>query len=103
MLKRIFAFGALLAWCSALLALRLARSNTFLFAFLIWNLFLAAIPFAASLAFEVLDRYRRVRPLQWVSLAIWLLFPMVLFIFPCMFIVILGPAGIRIQEMFLAG
>ena len=37
------------------------------------------------------------------KLAIWLLFPMVLFIFPCMFIVILGPAGIRIQEMFLTG
>jgi tight adherence protein C len=36
------------------------------------------------------------------KLAIWLLFPMVLFIFPCMFIVILGPAGIRISEMFLA-
>ncbi len=74
MLKRIFAFGALLAWCGALLALRLARSNTYLFAFLVWNLFLAAIPFAASLAFEVLDRYRRVRPLQWASFAIWLLF-----------------------------
>jgi tight adherence protein C len=35
------------------------------------------------------------------KLAIWLLFPMVIFIFPCMFIVILGPAGIRISEMFL--
>jgi len=35
------------------------------------------------------------------KLAIWLLFPMVMFIFPCMFIVILGPAGIRISEMFL--
>jgi tight adherence protein C len=35
------------------------------------------------------------------KLAIKLLFPMVLFIFPCMFVVILGPAGIRIKEMFL--
>lgn len=37
------------------------------------------------------------------KLAIKLLFPMVMFIFPCMFIVILGPAGIRIRETFLSG
>ena len=35
------------------------------------------------------------------KLAIKLLFPMVVFIFPCMFVVILGPAGIRIREMFM--
>jgi len=35
------------------------------------------------------------------KLAVMPLFPMVMFIFPCMFIVILGPAGIRISEMFL--
>ena len=35
------------------------------------------------------------------KLAVKLLFPMVMFIFPCMFIVILGPAGVRIKEMFL--
>jgi tight adherence protein C len=34
------------------------------------------------------------------KLAVLLLFPMVMFIFPCMFIVILGPAGVRIREMF---
>ena len=37
------------------------------------------------------------------KLAIKLLFPMVLFIFPCMFVVILGPAGIRIKDMFIGG
>jgi tight adherence protein C len=37
------------------------------------------------------------------KLAIKLLFPMVMFIFPCMFLVILGPAGVRIKEMFLGG
>jgi tight adherence protein C len=36
------------------------------------------------------------------KLAVLLLFPMVMFIFPCMFIVILGPAGIKIREMFTA-
>jgi tight adherence protein C len=34
------------------------------------------------------------------KLAVLLLFPMVMFIFPCMFIVILGPAGVKIREMF---
>ena len=37
------------------------------------------------------------------KLAIKLLFPMVLFIFPCMFVVILGPAGVRIHGMFMGG
>jgi tight adherence protein C len=37
------------------------------------------------------------------KLAVKLLFPMVLFIFPCMFIVILGPAAIKIYEMFASG
>jgi tight adherence protein C len=34
------------------------------------------------------------------KLTVKMLFPMVLFIFPCVFIVILGPAGIKIAEMF---
>jgi len=37
------------------------------------------------------------------KLAIKLLFPMVMFIFPCMFVVILGPAGVRIRQMFMGG
>jgi tight adherence protein C len=37
------------------------------------------------------------------KLAIKLLFPMVMFIFPCMFVCILGPAGIKIREMFMGG
>ncbi|HEU4888784.1 MAG TPA: DUF1361 domain-containing protein [Thermoanaerobaculia bacterium] len=78
MLKPIAAFTALLGWCAALIALRVARANSFLFVFLVWNLFLAAIPFVASLAFEVLDRYRRVRVFyaawQWACFAVWLLF-----------------------------
>jgi len=32
-----------------------------------------------------------------------LLFPMVTLIFPVMFVVILGPAGIRMYEMFAKG
>jgi uncharacterized membrane protein len=74
MFKRIAVFAALLAWCAALLAVRFLRTNTPYFAFLVWNLFLAAIPFAASLCIEMFDQRRHVRPLQWASFAIWLLF-----------------------------
>jgi uncharacterized membrane protein len=74
MLKRIAAFAILVGWCWALLALRIARSNSFLFSFLVWNLFLAAVPFAASLIIEALDAYRHVRPLQWTCFAVCLLF-----------------------------
>ena len=51
-MKRILAFGALLAWCAALLALRGWRANNATYFFLVWNLFLATIPFAAALWFE---------------------------------------------------
>ena len=77
MLKRIAVFAVLLGWCAALLALRIARSNSYYFFFLVWNLFLAAIPFAASLVFEFLDRHRSLRPLrplQWACFAVWILF-----------------------------
>lgn len=74
MLKRIFVFLLLLAWCCAIVGVRVWKANSFLFFFLLWNLFLAAVPYAASLACETLDRYWRVRPLQWVTLVVWLLF-----------------------------
>ena len=74
MFKRIAVFAVLLIWCAGLLALRLARSNSVSYAFLVWNLFLAAIPFGASLVLETLDAWRRMRPLQWASLVVWLLF-----------------------------
>ena len=51
-MKRILAFTALLAWCGALLALRVWRAQNVTYFFLVWNLFLAAIPFVAALAFE---------------------------------------------------
>jgi uncharacterized membrane protein len=74
MLKRIAVFAALLAWCAGLIAIRLVRANTASYAFLVWNLFLAAVPFAASLVVEALDQKRHVRPLQWSAFAVWLLF-----------------------------
>ncbi|HEY0158481.1 MAG TPA: DUF1361 domain-containing protein [Thermoanaerobaculia bacterium] len=74
MTKRVLPFAALLIWCSALLMLRMERSDSVSFAFLYWNLFLAAVPFGAALVLEALDKLRRLAPLQWGCFIVWLLF-----------------------------
>ena len=53
--RRFGALGALLLWCALLLAARVAWSGTLFFAFLCWNLFLAAVPLAASTLLRRLD------------------------------------------------
>ncbi len=69
-MKRVLVFTALLLWCGALLALRGWRANNSTFFFLAWNLFLAAIPFAAAMVFE----RTKVWLVQAVALIVWLLF-----------------------------
>ena len=46
--RRLLAFATLLAWCAALLFLRITRTGSMMYTFLVWNLFLAAIPAAAA-------------------------------------------------------
>ena len=87
MTKRILPFAALLIWCTALLVVRMERSNSPSYAFLVWNLFLAAIPLGAALVLEALVEDRQsclspkpwtgriaCPPLQWGCLVVWLLF-----------------------------
>lgn len=69
-MKRLLTFTVLLAWCAALLALRTWYAGSGTFLFLLWNLFLAAIPLAAA---EVFDRARWAAT-RWSALAVWLLF-----------------------------
>jgi uncharacterized membrane protein len=68
--KRLLTFSALLAWCGALLALRAMRAQNASFFFLFWNLFLAAIPFAAA---EVFARAKW-HAARWPAFAVGLLF-----------------------------
>jgi uncharacterized membrane protein len=68
--KRLLTFAALLAWCATLLALRGARAHNTTFFFLVWNLVLAAIPFAAA---EVFARAKW-HVAKWPSFVVWLLF-----------------------------
>jgi len=68
--KRLLTFSALLAWCAALLALRSAYARNGTFLFLLWNLFLAAIPFVAAEGFA----RARWATARWPAFVVWLLF-----------------------------
>ena len=70
LVKRILVFGALIAWCGALLALRVFRSNSFAYTFLVWNLFLAVIPAVAAMVF--VKSHRTFARVFWFI--VWLLF-----------------------------
>ena len=50
--RRVTVFAALLTWCGVLLAVRIARTGSVSYFFMIWNLFLAAIPAAAAMLFR---------------------------------------------------
>jgi uncharacterized membrane protein len=66
--------GGLTLWCAALFVLRVERSGSLLYGFLLWNLFLAWIPWLAARAFRAssLCRASRLLRLGWFTL--WLLF-----------------------------
>jgi uncharacterized membrane protein len=67
-------FSALLVWCLTLIALRVGRTGSDQFVFLIWNLFLACIPLAASRLLRVFHHRRSLDMAQLVLLGVWLLF-----------------------------
>jgi uncharacterized membrane protein len=70
MKRRAAVFALLLIWCEVLLVARIWRAGSFMYLFLIWNLFLAAIPAFAS---AMLERQRsQWRQAAW--LAVWLAF-----------------------------
>jgi uncharacterized membrane protein len=71
--RRLGTAAALILWCALLLVARIGYSGTRTYAFLLWNLFLAGIPMAASLWLRRLDPTRR--PVLRGSLfLVWLLF-----------------------------
>ena len=70
MLQRTVVFALLLAWCAALLGVRVWRAGSLMYLFLAWNLFLAAIP--ALAASRLARETASWRQAGW--LALWLAF-----------------------------
>ena len=73
--RRAAVFLLLLAWCGGLLGLRILRSGTFSYLFLLWNLFLAAIPaVAAALLVKTCAHHRRITIPAVLFLLVWIAF-----------------------------
>jgi uncharacterized membrane protein len=72
-LPLLLVLGLSLALSFALIAVRVFITQQFLFVFLLWNLFLAAIPFGLSAALHLAARRPKARLLLPVG-AVWLLF-----------------------------
>lgn len=74
MSRKLPALAILTFWCCTLLAVRIVRSDTFMYGFLSWNLFLAFLPVVASLIFVEAHDAKRPLPIQLTWLAVWLVF-----------------------------
>jgi uncharacterized membrane protein len=66
--------GVLTLWCAALVVLRVELSGSLFYVFLVWNLFLAWIPWLAAQAFGASSRRRAPRLLRLGWFTLWLLF-----------------------------
>lgn len=73
-LQRLVPYVLLGCWCAAMLVARVALSGRLSFGFLAWNLFLAAVPLAATTALRGLDAMRAPIVLRAMLAALWLLF-----------------------------
>jgi uncharacterized membrane protein len=71
--RRLAAAGALLLWCALLMAARVVLTGRMAYAFLGWNLLLAAVPLAASLSLRRLDPASHPLP-RALLFTVWLLF-----------------------------
>jgi uncharacterized membrane protein len=65
---------ALLGWCALLIGFRVHLAGERTYAFLLWNLVLAAVPLAAAYALEGAARKRMGAPAQVAAFLIWLCF-----------------------------
>src|SRR5689334_12716492 len=74
LIKRLLLFSTLLGWCAVLLLARVVHARSFAFSFLVWNLFLAAIPSFAAWLFARAAERRASAITQFACFATWLVF-----------------------------
>ncbi len=72
--KRLLVISALLFWCSSLVAVRVERTGSNHYRFLVGNLVLAAVPLMFSTLLRIINRRGWPIALQLVCFGLWLLF-----------------------------
>jgi uncharacterized membrane protein len=72
--KRVVIIAGLLFWCTCLIAVRIERTGSGYYRFLIWNLSLACIPLIATTALRCARHLRLPFIVKAACLAFWLLF-----------------------------
>ena len=72
--KRFIVVSMLLFWCVSLIAVRIDRTGSGYYAFLVPNLMLACVPLFLSTVLRVTTHWRRHWTIQSVLFALWLLF-----------------------------
>jgi uncharacterized membrane protein len=72
--RRVLIITALMFWSTCLIALRVERTGSRYYLFLIWNLFLAGIPLVASTGLRLARRWRFPLIIQAGCFGFWLLF-----------------------------
>jgi len=73
-IKRFVVISALILWCCCLIAIRVHRSGSSYYLFLVWNLFLAGVPLVLSTVLRALVHKRARLVWQLSCFALWLLF-----------------------------
>jgi uncharacterized membrane protein len=72
--KKFLLFGVLIAWCAVLISFRVWHAGTPKYTFLLWNLFLAAIPAIAARLFVAAAERPSLAAVQIWWFALWLMF-----------------------------
>jgi uncharacterized membrane protein len=72
--KRIVVLGVLLSWCVCMIAVRMERTGSGYYRFLVWNLFLAGVPLLVSTGLRYMNRRQSNAKIQLALFGLWLLF-----------------------------
>ena len=72
--KRMIVVSMLLFWCACMIAVRIDRTGSGYYRFLIFNLFLACMPLFLSTALRIANHWELPRPIQLAVFGLWLLF-----------------------------
>lgn len=73
-LKRLIVIGMLLSWCTCMVAVRIGRTGTLSYRFLLDNLFLACVPLFLSTLLRIGNRLRMPWTILIGPFVLWLLF-----------------------------